>query len=216
MPPLLYVKKWAELGLNIVIRKGHDSSYVRIGSIRRGPDDASQEDQAGRHRTGRDEKTQPLHAAYHPPSEHATAGDGTVRDSRGVGGVGVLVNTHLAMNIDSYESLTSRIESLRLKRFGSVSALTALIAYAPTSDYDDDDVEAVYIELEKFYKEGHTYMVIVGEFHAKIGPRKSPEEPHIGTYGLEWNEYGERLSEFIRSTKTIHGNSQFQKPLALR
>uniref|UniRef100_A0A7I5E6H3 Endo/exonuclease/phosphatase domain-containing protein n=1 Tax=Haemonchus contortus TaxID=6289 RepID=A0A7I5E6H3_HAECO len=28
-------------------------------------------------------------------------------DSRGVGGVGVLVNTHLAMNIDSYESLTS-------------------------------------------------------------------------------------------------------------
>ncbi|VDP00533.1 unnamed protein product [Heligmosomoides polygyrus] len=28
-------------------------------------------------------------------------------DSRGVAGVGVLVNTHLAMNIDSHESLTT-------------------------------------------------------------------------------------------------------------
>uniref|UniRef100_A0A183F1Y9 Helicase C-terminal domain-containing protein n=1 Tax=Heligmosomoides polygyrus TaxID=6339 RepID=A0A183F1Y9_HELPZ len=33
-------------------------------------------------------------------------------ESRGVGGVDVLVNTHLAMNIDSYESETSRIERL--------------------------------------------------------------------------------------------------------
>nr|CDJ80505.1 Protein GCY-22, isoform c [Haemonchus contortus] len=33
-------------------------------------------------------------------------------DSRGVGGVSVLVNAHLAMNIDSYESLTTRIGRL--------------------------------------------------------------------------------------------------------
>ncbi|KAE9414873.1 hypothetical protein Angca_009303, partial [Angiostrongylus cantonensis] len=32
------------------------------------------------------------------------------------------------------------------------------------------------------------------------------------THGLEWNEHGERLSEFIMATKTIHDNSQFQKP----
>ncbi|VDO40645.1 unnamed protein product, partial [Heligmosomoides polygyrus] len=71
--------------------------------------------------------------------------------------------------------------------------------------------------MEKFYKEDHTfYKVIVGDFNAKIGPRRSPEELHIGTHGLEWNEQGERLSEFIMSTKTIHGNSQFQKPPSLR
>ncbi|VDP17415.1 unnamed protein product [Heligmosomoides polygyrus] len=78
-------------------------------------------------------------------------------DSRGVGGVGVLVNTHLAMNIDSYESLTSRIGRLRLKRCGSVPALTVFVAYAPTSVYDDEEVEAFYVELEKFYKEDHTF-----------------------------------------------------------
>ncbi|XP_054999660.1 uncharacterized protein LOC129405964 [Sorex araneus] len=66
--------------------------------------------------------------------------------------------------------------------------------------------------LERFYKEDHTfYKIIVGDFNAKIGPRRSLEELHIGPHGLEWNKQGERLSEFIMSTKTIHGNSQFQK-----
>uniref|UniRef100_A0A7I4Z8G8 Reverse transcriptase domain-containing protein n=1 Tax=Haemonchus contortus TaxID=6289 RepID=A0A7I4Z8G8_HAECO len=100
-------------------------------------------------------------------------------DSRGVGGVGVLVNTHLAMNIDSYESLTTRIGRLRLRRCGSTTALTV--------------------------SEDHTlFKVIVGDFNAKIGPRRTTEELHIGTHGMEWNEQGERLSEFIMSTHTIH------------
>ncbi|KIH62238.1 hypothetical protein ANCDUO_07480 [Ancylostoma duodenale] len=37
-------------------------------------------------------------------------------DSRGVGGNGVLVNTNLVMNIDSFEQLTTRIGRLRLRR----------------------------------------------------------------------------------------------------
>ncbi|VDO60772.1 unnamed protein product [Heligmosomoides polygyrus] len=138
-----------------------------------------------------------LHAAYDSGEELFL---GTC-DSRGVGGVGALVNTQ-------YESLTNRIGRLRLKRCGSVPALTVFVAYAPTSDYDDEEVEAFYVELEKFYKEDHTfYKVIVGDFNAKIGPRRSPEELNIGNNGLDCNEQGERLSEFIMSTKTIHGNS---------
>uniref|UniRef100_A0A0K0D6D3 Craniofacial development protein 2-like n=1 Tax=Angiostrongylus cantonensis TaxID=6313 RepID=A0A0K0D6D3_ANGCA len=66
---------------------------------------------------------------------------------------------------------------------------------------------------EKLYREDHTFFkVIIGDFNAKIGPRRSSEERHIGIHGLEWNEQGERLSEFIMATETIHGNSQFQKP----
>ncbi|EYC02496.1 hypothetical protein Y032_0099g3149 [Ancylostoma ceylanicum] len=138
-------------------------------------------------------------------------------DSRGVGGVGVLVNTNLAMNIDSFEQLTTRIGRLRLRRCGSMPALTVFVAYAPTSSYDEDEIEAFYMDLEKFYREDHTfYKVIVGDFNAKIGPRRTPEELHIGTHGLQWNEQGERLSEFIMTTRTIHGNSQFQKPTSLR
>ncbi|KIH68074.1 hypothetical protein ANCDUO_01593 [Ancylostoma duodenale] len=39
-------------------------------------------------------------------------------DSRGVGGVGVLVSTNLVMNIDSFEQLTIRLGRLRLRRCG--------------------------------------------------------------------------------------------------
>ncbi|VDP08402.1 unnamed protein product [Heligmosomoides polygyrus] len=51
---------------------------------------------------------------------------------------------------------------------------------APTSDYDDEEVEAFCVELEKFYKEYHAfYKAIVDDFNAKIGPRKSLEKRYI-------------------------------------
>uniref|UniRef100_A0A0K0DLU0 FAR1 domain-containing protein n=1 Tax=Angiostrongylus cantonensis TaxID=6313 RepID=A0A0K0DLU0_ANGCA len=58
--------------------------------------------------------------------------------------------------------------------------------------------------------------VIIVDFNAKIGPRRTSEKRHNGTQGLEWNEECERLSEFIKANKTIHGNSQFQKPHSQR
>ncbi|KAK6754448.1 hypothetical protein RB195_013447 [Necator americanus] len=137
-------------------------------------------------------------------------------DSRGVGGVGVLVNTSMAKNIDSFEQLTTRIGRLRVRRCGPTPALTIFVAYAPTSSYEEEEAEAFYMDLEKFYREDHAfYKVIIGDFNAKVGPRRTPEELHIGTHGLQWNDQGERLSEFTMTTKTIHGNSQFQKSSSL-
>uniref|UniRef100_A0A158P944 Endo/exonuclease/phosphatase domain-containing protein n=1 Tax=Angiostrongylus cantonensis TaxID=6313 RepID=A0A158P944_ANGCA len=75
------------------------------------------------------------------------------------------------------------------------------------------EVEAFYMDLESFNREDHTFFkVIIGDFNAKIGPRRTSQERHIGTHELKWNEQGERLSEFIMATKIIYGNSQFQKP----
>ncbi|VDM55117.1 unnamed protein product [Angiostrongylus costaricensis] len=102
-------------------------------------------------------------------------------NSRGIGGVGVLANTHLCMNIDSFEHLTTRIGRLRLKKCGSTLAFTIRIVYAPTSNYDEEEVRAFYMDLEKFYRENHTFFkVIIGDFNAKIGPRRTSEERHIG------------------------------------
>ncbi|VDM59911.1 unnamed protein product [Angiostrongylus costaricensis] len=133
-------------------------------------------------------------------------------DNRGVCGAGVLVNASLSMNIDSFEQLATRVGRLQLRRHGSIPALTIFLVHVPTSNYDEEEVEAFYMDLEKFYREDHTFFkVIIGDINAKTGPRKTFEERHIGTHGLEWNEQGERLSKFIMATSTIHGNSQFQK-----
>ncbi|VDM62211.1 unnamed protein product [Angiostrongylus costaricensis] len=131
-------------------------------------------------------------------------------DSRGVRGFGVFVNTSLSMNIDSFERLTTRIGRLRLRKPESIPGLTIFVAYALASNYDEE-VEAYYMDLEKFNREDHTFFkVILLDFNAKIRPRSASEERHIGSHGLEWNEQSERLSESIMATKTIHGNSQFQ------
>uniref|UniRef100_A0A0K0D6B2 Craniofacial development protein 2-like n=1 Tax=Angiostrongylus cantonensis TaxID=6313 RepID=A0A0K0D6B2_ANGCA len=111
------------------------------------------------------------------------------------------------------KTIHARIGRLQLKRCGSTPALTIFVVYAPTSNYDEEKVEAFYMDLEVFYREDHAFFKgIIGDFNAKIGPRRTSEKRHIGTYGLEWDDQGERLSEFIMVTKTIHGNSQFQKP----
>ncbi|KAE9413939.1 hypothetical protein Angca_006889, partial [Angiostrongylus cantonensis] len=135
------------------------------------------------------------------------------RDSRGVGGVGVLINTSLSMSTDPFEQLTTRIGRLRLRTCGSIPALAIFVVYAPTSNYDEEEVEEFYMDLERFYREDYAFFkVIIEDFYAKGGPRRSLEDHHIGTHGLEWNEKDERLSEFIMATKTIRGNSQFEKP----
>ncbi|KAK6730855.1 hypothetical protein RB195_007366 [Necator americanus] len=166
-------------------------------------DDASQQDQV---RLTETRRRHPLNAVYETGEELFL---GTC-DSRGVGGVSVLVNTSMAKNIDSFEQLTTRIGRLRMRRCGPTPALTIFVAYAPTSSYEEEEVEAFYIDLEKFYREDHAfYKDLIGDFNAKVGPRRTPKELHIGTHGLQWNDQGERLSEFIMTTKTIHGNSQF-------
>ncbi|VDO47320.1 unnamed protein product [Haemonchus placei] len=81
-------------------------------------------------------------------------------DSRGVGGVGVLVNTHLAMNIGSYESLTTRIGHLRLRICDSTPSLIIFVAYAPTSTYEEEELEAFYMDLERIlgqYRDDRDY-----------------------------------------------------------
>ncbi|VDM60580.1 unnamed protein product [Angiostrongylus costaricensis] len=95
-------------------------------------------------------------------------------DSRGVGGVGVLVNASLSMNIDSFEQLAARIRRLRLKRCRSIPALTILAVYAPKSYHDEEEVEEFYMDLEKFYREDHAFLKdIIEDFNAKIGPRRT-------------------------------------------
>ncbi|ETN79787.1 hypothetical protein NECAME_09620 [Necator americanus] len=77
------------------------------------------------------------------------------RCDRGVGGVSVLVNTSMAKNIDSFEQLTTRIGRLWMRRCGPTLTLTIFVACAPTSSYEEGEVEAFYMEAEKFYRGPH-------------------------------------------------------------
>ncbi|KAK6763165.1 hypothetical protein RB195_023758 [Necator americanus] len=80
----------------------------------------------------------------------------------------------MAMNIDSFKQLTTRIGHLLMRRCGSMSTLITFVVYAPKSRYDKEKVEAFYMDLEKFYgKDYNFYKVTVGDFNAKIAPKKN-------------------------------------------
>ncbi|KAK6734221.1 hypothetical protein RB195_017791 [Necator americanus] len=55
-----------------------------------------------------------------------------------------------------------------MRRCGPTSALTIFVANAPTSSYEEEEVEAFYMDLEKFYREDHAfYKVIIGDFNTE-------------------------------------------------
>ncbi|VDM62520.1 unnamed protein product [Angiostrongylus costaricensis] len=119
------------------------------------------------------------------------------------------------MNIDSFEQLTTRIGRLPLKRCGSIPALTIFVVYASTSNCEEEGVEEFYMDLEKFYREDHTFSkVITGDLNAKIGQRRTSVERNIWTHGLEWNEHGNTRAIRQRGIARVVGNHELMFQLA--
>ncbi|ETN69434.1 hypothetical protein NECAME_15330 [Necator americanus] len=76
-------------------------------------------------------------------------------------GVGVLLITSMAGNLDAFEQITTRTARLRMRKCDPRPDLTIFVVYAPASSYKG--VEAFYMDLKKFYGEDHTfYKVIIG------------------------------------------------------
>ena len=85
--------------------------------------------------------------------------------------------------------------------------------YAPTSDYDDEVIEAFYEDINKAFLENRgKYTIIMGDFNAKIGRREAGEEFIMGKFGTgERNKRGERLLEFAAEQKLKVTNTYFKK-----
>ena len=59
--------------------------------------------------------------------------------------------------------------------------MIVFVVYAPKSSYGYGELEASCTESEKFYREDHTFFkIIVGDFKAKIGHRRTAKEIHRG------------------------------------
>ena len=122
--------------------------HAGIRRIHWGPDDATAEYQVRHHWSNRNKKAWIT-------SRHFGHWRRTVPQNmrqRGIDGVGVLVNTNLAMSIDSFKCLTTQIRWLCLNRCGSLLAVSIFVIYVPTSNYDEKEIKKFYMELKKYYK----------------------------------------------------------------
>ncbi|KAK6735049.1 hypothetical protein RB195_018322 [Necator americanus] len=105
----------------------------------------------------------------------------------------------MARKIDPFEQLTTQVGHPRMRRCGPTPALTTFAVYAPTSSYKKE-VEAFYMDLEKFCREDNTSnrpSLIISKSKLAL------EERHKN---FRWKPIafdGERLSVFIMNT-AIH------------
>ena len=122
------------------------------------------------------------------------------REGRYEHGVGFLIHKDTVNAIMGCRPVSSRLITVRLK--ASPFNITIIQAYAPTTDYDDDDIEDFYDQLQEVIDQtpNKDILVVQGDWNANIGEDASKNwKETCGQYcycNPETNERGLRLLEF--------------------
>lgn len=133
-------------------------------------------------------------------------------------GVGFIVRKAVTVCILSCTPISNRIISIRVS--AKPKNVTIIQVYAPTSDHEDQEVEAFYEQVENVTKKvpKKDIIIIQGYFNAKIGPHVF--EIWIGTvsqYGTsETNDRGLRALEFASSQRLTIANTLYQHKISCR
>lgn len=127
------------------------------------------------------------------------------------GGVGFMVNGNMEGTIRKFESISERIAQLTVQVSKRVR-IRIIQVYCPTSSSDEEEIEEVYNDLFNLInKAKSTYLIVMGDFNAKVGLGKNGEHS-LGRFGIgERNERGERLVDFAVNQRLYIMNTFFQK-----
>lgn len=128
------------------------------------------------------------------------------------GGVAFMVNRRIEHQIIKYSAISERVIYLVLKLNNRYN-IQVIHCYAPTSTADEELVEKLYEDIThaRNLEKSH-YVIITGDFNAKVGKRKLGDSDYIGNFGLGYrNNRGEILTNFINSEKLFCLNTFYKK-----
>jgi len=94
---------------------------------------------------------------------------------------------------------------------GTPVDIVLIVLYMPTSDYEDEDVEEVYEQVEDAIRSGRgdDYVVVLGDMNASVG--KEAGVNVTGNYGLgQRNHRGQMLIDFCKRNNLCITNTQFK------
>ena len=123
-------------------------------------------------------------------------------DGRCTGGVAIAMAGHLlqAVDIDSIQSTSDRLMSLRIRH--TMGTLKVISVYAPTNQAECQDKDLFYQQLAfavERCKASETPLLL-GDFNARVGSERIGYENVIGPHSKgERTENGARLLDFARS-----------------
>lgn len=132
-------------------------------------------------------------------------------DQLSQGGVGFIVHKSLVNNVVKIESVSTRVACLIL-RITKRYSLKVIQVYAPTSAHPDDEIEAMYEDINRAIHVSKThYTVVMGDFNAKLGKRCG-DELRVGEFGTgRRNHRGQLLAGFMEREGLYMMNSFFRK-----
>ena len=129
-------------------------------------------------------------------------------------GVGFLVNKKIVSNVASYKGYNERVAKLTVS-INKKYNVNIIQVYAPTSSHEDEEIEEFYESIELALKDCHKkdFLIIMGDFNAKVGRKEDGDNETVGMYGMgNRNDRGERLIQFARSRNLVITNTFFKKP----
>ena len=141
--------------------------------------------------------------------DESTVALGVGEEPKRVEGIGFIVSQEWSKYINHLDVSNSRIGILMLT-LPKQRTLHIIQAYTPTSAAEDEEVEQLYEELEEAMNTHCTYLIVMGDFNAKVGCRKD-NKAFVGPSGGERNKRGEWLAAIVESRRLFVGNSFFKK-----
>ena len=131
-----------------------------------------------------------------------------------IGGVGFIINKHIKHYVDKLQSISDRVIYIVL-RLNTRYRLQIIHVYAPTNAAEDENVEQVYEDIRTArQKENAHFLLVTGDFNAKIGNKTLDDTEYIGNYGLGVrNSRGEMLANFLNAECLYCLNTFYKKPL---
>ncbi|ESO04124.1 hypothetical protein HELRODRAFT_79566, partial [Helobdella robusta] len=134
---------------------------------------------------------------------------GTEREH--VYGVGMVIGEKARKALLEYNPVNERMVYARFK--GYPRDIDVVVAYAPTMNHSDAEIEAFYDQLEQTLNvlPKKDVKIITGDWNAKIGRDNIGFEEVMGKYGIgNRNNRGERLLEFAKDQKMYITNTKTQ------
>lgn len=124
-------------------------------------------------------------------------------------GVAFIVRKEIAGCVISCTPFSSRLISIRVS--AKPHNMTIIQVYAPTADYEDEDIEEFYEQLEAVIAKvpKKDILVVQGDWNAKVGPDAFNDwAGTVGRFGIgTTNDRGLRLLEFARSHSLTLANT---------
>ncbi|KAJ3613297.1 hypothetical protein NHX12_019547 [Muraenolepis orangiensis] len=126
------------------------------------------------------------------------------------GGVGLMVSPRARRALRRVQQHTDRI---LVADFEGNPVTTVMSVYSPTNAAPVEDVEKFYDELRTaiHHVPAHNFLVILGDFNARLGPEDAPFTYHNNT-----NRNGEYLSTLLTEHELLAANTLFRKRMGKR